>query len=253
MPTPVPATRILFSFLVALLVLGRPAMGQRADPDATVAAVDAAEQHYAASFVGRSQLYNGPEYIDYARKYHAQVGHQFFSAPERQAGTVFYNGVRFGTVLLNYDVVLDQVVVKAPNSPLTLRLVNEKVRYFTLGDHFFTRLLADSSAGKVIRTGYYEVLLDGPVQVAARRVKHVREQIVQLNIDVLFEPADKLFLRQAGTYHAVGSKGAVLRLFSDHGKEVQSYVKAQKLSFKKALFESSVVRLTQYYASLLPR
>jgi hypothetical protein len=230
------------------------AAGQAAAPDVAVAsAIAAAQQQYAAAFALPTQLYNGPEYIDYAKPYQTRTGHQFFGEPTRQPGSVHYNGHYFPNLQLAYDVVRDQVVLSPPRSPLSLRLINDNVQSFSVNDHRFVRLVADSSNSRVIDTGFYEVLLDGPVQVLGRRAKRLQEHIANRSIEVEFVSQDELFIKKAGTYYPVGRKSAALRAFADRGKEVQDYAKAQKLSFKKAGFEVSVVQLARYYSGLSAR
>lgn len=241
--------------LVALLALIQPAFGQPATAIAAgelTAAVATAQRQYTASFAAHPQLFNGPEYLDYAKPYHKRTGHQFFAVPEKQPGSVHYNGHLFAGLLLAYDVVLDQVVLSPPSSPLTLRLINENVRAFDLNGHHFIRLVADSSTGKTMRTGYYEVLFDSTVQVLAKRTKRLQEQVAQSVINVEFIAKDELFFKKNGIYSPVSRKSA-MRLFADRNKEMQDYLKAQKLSFKKAQLEATVVQLASYYCSLSAR
>jgi hypothetical protein len=146
--------------------------------------------------------------------------------------------------------VLDQVVLSPPKSPLTLRLINEKVEKFTIGTHHFTRLVADSASRSVIRTGYYEVLLDSTVQVLAKRTKRMQEHISQSYINAEFTQTDKLFMQKAGHYYQVASKSAAMRLFADRSKEMQQYLQGHKLRFNKAQREASIVELAAYYCSL---
>ncbi len=238
--------------LLALAGMG-PACGQAAGPEAGLtAAVAAAQAQYNQSFYGHPQLFNGPEYVDYSRKYHQRTGHAYYPTAQPQAGSVYYNGHYFAGIPLLYDVVLDQVVLSPPNSPLTLRLLNENVGYFTIGDKRFVRLVADSAAGKVLRTGFYELLLDGPVQVLARRAKRLQEHVALRVVDAEFTTIDRLLLKKAGRYYPVRSKAALMHLFADRAKEVQEYAKSQQLSFNKAQLEASAVQLAQHYASLPP-
>lgn len=240
--------------LVGLLALGLPALGQSPAPDAlTAAAVTAAQKQYNDSYVGHPLLFNGPEYIDYSKRYHASIGHQFFQVPERRPGSVYYNDHYFQNLRLTYDVVLDQVVLPQPTSPLTLRLINEQVRYFVIDGHRFIRLVDDSIAGGTIRTGYYEVLVDNRVQVLAKRAKRLQEQINQRAIDAEFVQTDRFFVKKDDVYHPISSKGSVVRLFEDRSKEVQHFLQTHKLSFGKAQFEASVVELALYYCSLPPQ
>ncbi|GAB3574338.1 hypothetical protein [Hymenobacter daeguensis] len=242
---------VTFLLLPGLLAFARPATAQPAAPPVDVAATTAvARQQYPGAFANHPELYSGPEYLDYSKPYHARTGHQFFLSTEKEAGSVAYNQHTFSNVPLNYDVVLDQVVLSPPQSPLTLRLINEKVTGFTIGSHRFTRLVADSASRSVIRTGYYEVLLDSTVQVLARRSKRLQEHINQTFIDVEFTSADKLFIEKAGRYYPVASKSAAMHLFADRSKDMQKYLQEHKLRFSKAQREASIVALAAYYCSL---
>ncbi|GAB3332030.1 hypothetical protein ACFQT0_04395 [Hymenobacter humi] len=242
---------IALSAVFCLLALRPAAFGQSAAADESVAVATAKlQEQYAASFGGHPQLYNGPEYVDYAKRYHARTGHQFFLSPDMQTGRVDYNGQSFQNIRLAYDVVLDQVVLSHPTSPLLLRLINEKARGFTVNNHSFIRLVADSASGAVIRTGYYEVLVDSSVQVLAKRAKRQQEHLQQQQVDVEFTDTDRLFIRKAGQYYAIKRKSQALRLFADQKPALQKFMQEQKLSFRKADFEASVVQLARYYCSL---
>ncbi|WP_035565047.1 hypothetical protein [Hymenobacter sp. IS2118] len=244
--------RITGGLGLCLFALSLPVWGQQSPDDARLlAAVTAAQQQYTAAFVGPPQLYNGPEYVDYAKRYHAQIGHQFFSVPEKQPGSIDYNNHVFSNLRLNYDVVLDQVVLQHPTSPLTLRLINEQLRGFTINDRRFLRLVADSASKAVIRTGYYEVLADGEMQLLAKRAKRQQEQIIDRKVDVEFLNIDKLFIKKAGVYYPVGSKASVVRLLADRSKEIQQYLQAHKLNFSKKQREAAAVELVRYYNGLL--
>lgn len=248
------ALRLGLAILVCQLAINQLAFSQVASSDGEVAAsVAAARQLYTEAFPVHPVLYNGPEYIDYAKVYHQRTGHQFFLSPEKHTGSVFYTGHDFSKVQLAYDVVLDQVVISPPQSPLSLRLIDEYVRDFSIDGHRFTRIVADNSGKGVIRTGFYEVLLDGTVQVLAKRAKRLQEHIVQRFIDVEFTAKDAVFLRKGDAYYQVARKATALRLFSDRSGEMQEYLKTHPLSFKKAQFESSLVQLASHYSSLPPR
>ena len=156
-------------------------------------------------------------------------------------------------VQLAYDVVHDQVVLSPPKSPLTLRLINEQVRAFTISGHRFVWLVADSLTGSNMRTSYYEVLLDSTVQVLAKRTKRLQEHIVQPYINVEFTSWDKIFVRKSGRYYPISSKSSVVHLLWDRSKEIQKYLQEHKLHFGKQEREASIVQLVAYYASLPPR
>ena len=236
----------------APLVFGQagPSVGNPA-PAAT--AVAAFQERYNDSFTNHPELLSGPEYVNYTLRYHQRTGFPFFLAPDLQRGSVSCNDHYFANQLLAYDVVLDQLVLQYPGSPYRLRLVNDKVQGFTIQDHQFVRLTADSTAGNSFRTGFYEVLTEGRAQILARRAKRLHEQLGQSYIDVEFLTGDKLFLKKDGHYFPFTKKKNLLSLLADRGREVQKYVQAHKLKFNKKRFEASAVELARYYSSLPPQ
>jgi len=246
--------RIASFLLPGLLASSLPAFSQLAPAEASLAAsVATAQRQYAQSFFSHPQLYNGPEYLDYAKRYYKQEGHQFYVWPTMQPGRVFYNNHQFEQVQLVYDIVLDQVVLSPPGSPVTLRLVNEFVRDFNINDRHFVRLVADSASSAVIRTGYYQLLLNAPVQVLAKRTKRTQERVAQQQRNVEFTSKDRLFIKKQGVYYPIKGKSAAMRLFADRAPEMQAYLKEQKLSFRKADFEASLVQLARHYTELPAR
>ena len=248
------ALHITCALLLSLVALGHPAFSQAPSPAMVLSAsTAAAHKEYTEAFKTNSQLFSGPEYVDYALHYHVREGHQYFLTPENKPGSAHYNNFFFNDLQLKYDVVLDQVVLHQPGSPLMLRLIDEHMASFVLGGHHFARLVADSASTSVIRTGYYEVLLDSTVQVLARRTKRLQEHIVQPNINVEFTQTDNLFIRKAGQYYAVASKSSVTRLFADRSQELQQFIQARGLKFRKASREADIVQLMAYYCSLPPR
>ncbi|MDQ2792391.1 MAG: hypothetical protein M3Y12_00060 [Bacteroidota bacterium] len=237
--------------IAAAWLAGFPAHAQVPGPEAQLpAAAEALRQEYASASVNYPYLYNGPEYADYTRKYHTRAGHQFFLKPEVLPGSANYNNREFGNVRLQYDIVRDQVVLSQPGNPLTLRFIDEQVRAFSVDGHRFVRLVADSANSDMIRTGYYELLADGPVQVLAKRTKTMYEQLNKPYVDVSFEETSRLLMHKGGRYYSVRSKGNALRLFADHSKELQQYLKEHRLSFGNAQRESTLVELTRYYNGL---
>lgn len=255
---PVPASsfipkRIAYILSLLCIAVNSHHAHAQARPDtsrAVAASVTVLEKQYARAFATHPQLYNGPEYVDYAKRYHARFGHQYFLSDEPQSGSVYYNNHYFPDLLLSYDVVFDQVVIQHATNPFSLRFLDKDVRYFIINNHRFTRIEADSTAPTAFRTGYYEVLVDSPVQLLAKRAKRKQERINQRQVDIEFTLTDRLFIKKDGIYHPIKSKGSVTRLFADHSKEVQQYIKDNKLKFKKSRREADITYLTRYYAGL---
>lgn len=245
--------RIKYSLaFFALFLLWQRGVAQSSSPEfeTLASSFKLLSQQYSGSFLAHPQLFNGPEYVDYSKVYHQVTGHQFFLFPDQQQGSVYYNEHNFENVSLAYDLVLDQVVLKHPTTPLTLRLVNDNVRAFSIADHRFIRIASDSLTKGVMRTGYYEVLVDGTAQVFAKRIKRKHERIEQKNINAEFVQENQFFIQKAGLYYPVKSKGSIVKLFSDKKELIQKYLQTNNLKFSRKYREQAITKLVSYYNSL---
>ena len=218
------------------------------DSLAVVAAVAVATQQYVQQVQPESVLFNGPEYVN--RNPPSTIGHPFFGSAEPQLGSIMYRSAQFRGVPLNYDLALDQVVLSYPGQAATVMLVPDQIATFSLGSHQFVRLLADSAVKSSAPTGFYEVLLPGPVSLLARHTKRVEQTTVQQNLRLEFRQSDQLYVRTASTVAPVASLKDVLNLLPTHKAEVQRYARQQQLRFSGAQREASLVSALRYYASL---
>ncbi|TGE28296.1 hypothetical protein [Hymenobacter metallicola] len=194
-------------------------------------------------------LYSGPEYLNYEKNYRNVTGHQFYLSSEEQLGDVFYDGALYRNVPLLYDIRLDQLVLKFPGSPFKLRLVEEKVNYFTVKGHRFVRYAGQNTTGD-LPTGYYDVLFEGKTRVLAKRLKKWNEQITGGGVQVELQESNRFYLEKDGKFYPLTSKGSLLGAVPEKKKDLRHYISAQKLSFAKDQQEQSFIKVARQYDSL---
>jgi len=242
-------TTILYGLGAGLL--GTPALGQAVvspDSSARLAAAGSLRQHYAQTLRYESRLYDGPEYVSTVRHY--VVGHPFFGSAEPQPATIEYGGATYPGVSLRYDLLHDQLVLPAPQGGLHLRLVNENVTRFQVGGHTFIRLAGTDSAGVLARPGFYDLLVDGPVQLLALRRKDLQERSTAGGMEGEITQKDEFFIYRGRRYYPAAKAGAVLALFPENKAALRKYIRAQKLKFSPARREEALVALIRYQATL---
>jgi hypothetical protein len=218
------------------------------DSLAIATAVAVATQQYTKAVRPESVLFNGPEYVNYNQP--NTIGHQFFGSPDPQQGTITYRGADFQAVLLSYDLARDQVVMTYPNQLATIILVPEEVTVFSLGSHQFVRVSADSATRAALPTGFYELLLPGPVSLLARRTKKTEQTTVQQNLRLEFRQTDKLIVRTPSAAAEVASLKDLLALLPKHRPELQRYARQEQLRFSTAQREASALSLLRHYYTL---
>ncbi|MDJ0363801.1 hypothetical protein QMK33_01455 [Hymenobacter sp. H14-R3] len=240
--------RVGYGLALGLASAGYAAAQAPADSSALAAAVAGAGEVYARIVRPESLLFSGPEYADYVQP--GAKSHPFFLDAAPQPGTVVYRGAAFGDVPLRYDLALGQVVASYPGQAAAYTLVPGGVSAFTLGGHRFVRLVADS-AGQTLPTGYYDLLLSGPVSLLASHTKKIQRTYVQQELRLEYGQTDKLYVRTARTTAEVSSLKNLLALLPAHKDEVQRYAQQHKLSFGAAQQEASALAALRYYYTLL--
>ncbi|RSK49477.1 hypothetical protein [Hymenobacter rigui] len=243
---PIPCSAVLS------LLLAHTVNAQTIAPDSSrlTAARTLTEQRYTQAIQDQSRLYNGTEYVNYARYYQASVGNQFFVSPDEAVGEIEYDGRLYGNIPLRYDLRTDQVIVKQPTSSFYVQLVPERVKRFSVHGHQFVRLEADSANAQGIRSGFYDLLLDKQVKVFARRTKQMQTQPSQNVTKAEFYAFTQYLIQVNNALHSVKSKGSVISLFPERRKELQRYAHDNRLAFTKETREQDIIRLADYYTSL---
>lgn len=120
---------------------------------------------YASSYGQQLPLYNGAEYTKF---YHGVQGHPFYMHDSLVQGDLFYDGILYHNVLLNYNVADNEVLIKQPVHGYYIRPVSEKIEYFIIDGHRFEKV-RDATGTK-----FYEIIYKNGVKVFVERTKILR-------------------------------------------------------------------------------
>ncbi|HVS95138.1 MAG TPA: hypothetical protein VHE54_01595 [Puia sp.] len=192
-----------------------------------------------------SRLYNGYEYI---RNGTPAKGFPFYDSDGLQKARLSYDGILYRDIPLEYDLVLDEVVIPDFTGKALIGLISEKVGHFSIGAHYFRYVAAGAGAGAP-PAGFYEVLLSsGPTTLFARREKKL---VFPSNRDdpARYDQRNDYYLVHDGRYYPVDSKDALLHALKDKSDAVKKYIRTARIRFKKRL-ETALVRTTAYYTQL---
>lgn len=210
-------------------------------------AYNKAVSNYFLSMGENSMLNHGNEVLEYTIP--SQM-HQYFLSDQFLPGEVVANGTRYPDASLLYDIVHDKLIVKHYSNILKVEQISEKVESFTMQGHEFERIIADSVSQETITTGFYEVLHKGkPLAVYARRTKSPEEQIKDMQVILIFNEKNRLFVKKDNTWYAVSDRKDALKVMSDKKKEMEDFLKKNKIKFRKQP-EAALSQMAAYYDSL---
>lgn len=207
-------------------------------------AYDSAASSYYSNQSKAYAIYNGRVFYGYP----GTKGHAFFPETNSvwQTGSIMYDDTWYYGVPLMFDVNKEEVLILPPNS-IPIRLFSERVQKFQYDNKTFIRLEPDSN--NVLKTAFYQQLVDGDATILVRRIKKIDEKIEGFEIERKFITTDQYYLLKDGKYHAIHSKNDLFRLLKDRKLNLGRALKQQQLKFKRDKEKSMVVLATFYNQS----
>ena len=238
--------RYFLVFLVISLSSSARAMAQGSQSDSSFyqSAVYNTIDLYRQFASDQSRLYNGRRYKPYDIPF--VVGVPFFQSDWFTEGTIIYEDGYYDKVMLLYDEVKELVILRAE---VTIELINERIAAFTIGEHKFQRLVKDS-LNTGFATGFYEKLFSGKIEIYKKEKKTIIENLsnsegVRGDIDVKIY----YYIKKNGRYQLIKKKANIYEVLNDRSKEIQQFIKSNKLNFKHDR-ENTLIKVAGYYDQL---
>lgn len=173
-------------------------------------------------------LNNGRVYYIYDSR---MAEHQFFDQRKWNKGAVIFEGQRFDSVSMLYDIVKDELVIRHINGDPII-LPSEKVEAFSNYGQLFKWYESGKGIDAQMRTGFYNVFYDGPSRLLIRRSKQRQEKIVDRRVISLFPQKDFHYIWKGEQYNFVRTKKSVLKLFPGHKREMRKVLREENIHFR---------------------
>ncbi len=194
----------------------------------------------------QSAIFNGRLYTGYGFTF--KEGIPYFLSGEFRQESLVYDGIKFDDVPLLFDNLLEVVITK--DQGYWVQLVNERVGSFNIANHHFIRIVVDSLDRSLSGTGYYEVLYQGHSIVLKKSIKKIKEELSSTEgILRSIDQTNRFYIRMGKAYFPVRTKKEMLGAFSDHRKEIQQFLRKNKLKFRKDK-GNTLSMATAYYDQL---
>jgi hypothetical protein len=240
---------ITFLCLLLRLTLTITPVRAQQQPDSTVIDQTSAFNHSVLQRLGPdSRLYNGHEYIGHGA---LAQGFPLFETDTFAMGSLSYDGALYSNIPMEYDLVLDEVVISDYTGKSLISLIDNKVNYFSFGAHRFRFLDPEHSGLLLPKAGFYEELYSAPsLTLLARREKRL---LFPSNAEDLakYIQVNTWFLVIGGRTFKVDNETALLEALHDKKSLLKKYIQSNSLRFKKQ-FEKALIQTVTYYHQLGP-
>lgn len=200
---------------------------------------------YNAVLKDQTNLFMGAEYIE---DHPGISGIPFWQYNTLRPGAIFYNGILYPMTRLAYDAVNEHVVVRN-DQQLSIKLANERIKWFSIGSSYFVHLSKDSLKNADTEAGFYNLLVDGKLKAYAKR-KRVSVRVLQPTDHYEYQEQDKFFVADSNRFLFAGNKSDVLKALSDRKDDIKKYIRSNRLDFKTDI-ETDIVSIVNYYNSIV--
>lgn len=199
--------------------------GHREQNQQIAAAIEIYEQQFSGP---NSPVYHGYQYVPFILP---ARGDPFYPTNKWHEGAVDFEGKVYPHVFLLYDILKDQLVLQSANKLYRILLSKKKVSWFTLDSLRFIKITEkDSDNNDLPPAGYYEQVIQGPVQLLIKRKKSVEIPTVSGTLRS-FASQNIYYIKKGNSYHKVRSRHSVLKVLSDQKRAIRRYLRKNKIYF----------------------
>jgi hypothetical protein len=176
-------------------------------------------------------------------------GHPFFESEQMQEGSISYEGIIYPHIFFWYDLVNDEIIIKDFTSNFNIRLLPEKIRYFSILNHVFIRLVQDSTSDASWKNGFYDRLYEGKIMVVAKRKKQINHSTNAEEVINWFQQYNNYFIIKDDVYYHITNLKSLLSVFRDKKKEIRKFMEEIKPDYRKQR-EKTMIEIAGYYDKL---
>ena len=218
-----------------------PACGQSSADTLYSESVSAFSNIYFQEIQGNALLYQGSKYDVEQKK---ADGFPYFQADVIRQGTITYQGIRYPSQKLYYDLTKDAVVIFNYEHDDLILLDPGKIDSFSIGRHLFVPL--EKLSGLPVK-GFYELLFKGDPDLYARREK--KFYYGPGGQESRYVEKNDYYIRINDIFYKCDSKSDMLTIFRDQAEAMKKYIHNNKVNFKED-FESALLSSVIYYSGL---
>lgn len=216
---------IIFMIPISILLLSNPAFAQ--DEIAGL-------KKYSESKYGTSDLLvNGWKY--FPDHFNAD-GNPYFDNMDWETGSIETTLGNFDDLLLRFNIQMDELILQEilQNGQTAFVMFNpDFLKSFSFGGHHFVN--ADVYYKHVGLDGYVEVIYSGKLKYLAKHRKMFVANYTASNPQGSISGQNtNYYLLIGGQTQKISSKRNLLKIFPAHKKEINRFLKKEKIRFKKA-------------------
>ncbi len=189
---------------------------------------ETAVRNYYAGLKANLPFYSGAEYTGHGQ---GIQGHPFYPDDLVLTGNLYYDGILYPDIPLQYDLVDDAVIIMDYTRSYFIKLNSQKVDSFTIGDRKFVRPGRNESGE--VDNSLYEQLHHGSIRILVRREKKVLYRTTTERTIASYKQYNTFFIIKNGDWHGINSTDQAIRVLKEKKNELKQLAKDNNWRFSK--------------------
>tara|TARA_R100000353_G_C6511982_1_gene196834 strand:+ start:6073 stop:6789 length:717 start_codon:yes stop_codon:yes gene_type:complete len=182
------------------------------------------------SLVGNfnKELYNGTEFTDLYLN--TDGSFRYLNGFSYTSGSVTYKGAYYPDVLLRYDLLEDNLIVKSNDnlSVFNVKLIPQFIDSFSLYNYNFVRLPLTNLGLK--GNSFFQSAYQGKtLELYIKHVKKKKDKALPSGLQYRFKEEYNFILKYNATYHLINSERELRRLFPHQKEEIKTFYRTYKI------------------------
>ena len=225
-----------FLFYFVLIFYSHWHVVQAITPGQTPQAFKTAISSYTNIAESHALLYQGIEQIKYPLHY---LNDPYFTSSEYVPGEIWYKGVFYPEVMIRFDMYRNELIVRSPEPPYNI-VINPEI--FDSAHISGFRIVFLPQAIKLNTSGgaYCVLAYSGNVKLYMQPEAILRKFTEDRAIKFKFERINNYHIEKAGVLYPVNNLRSLLKIFPDKKQQINAFVKARKLNFRRNPSETMV-------------
>jgi hypothetical protein len=164
---------------------------------------------------------NGPAHLNFDKMTGDQ--NRYYATGEFKKGNINYNNQNYSDLLLKYDILMDELVLKpyAETNYTQINLIKENVNFFKIGNEKFVNLKANTANYK---SGYYEETLISDNVILYTRHYKKKNNVTKDNVFMIefIEDYDFILLKD-NKFILVNDKNEIIKLYPAKKSKINDF------------------------------
>ena len=209
--------------------------------------IDTLREFYKKEMKEDLRLYTGSQYLQFGGR---AKGYVFFESSDFLNGDIQYDNKLYTDVKMHYDLEKDEIIVESYSANYPIKLIAERVGYFKLDNHLFTRFVPDSTTNNATRPGFFDRIYSAKnISAFVKREKKLEMPVNTEDNVPEYKQYDSYYILVNGKSYRVDNVSSLPDMLNDKKSQVRKFIRGNHYSRKK-IADEMIKEILTYYTTL---